>query len=341
MGTTADKLQYLIDAKSSISAAIEAKGGTVPQELSGYGAAIEALPSGGGDPEKLTYVLYEDNTISSYLLEGVIRGESISHPCPEFQNGKLVQLGNAVTEIGQFAFFGISTITTVTIPESVLRIGGGYGAGRTRGAFQNCAGLSSITIPDSVTSIGIGAFRNCSGLTSVTIGNGVTSIGNAAFNGCSGLTSITIPDSVTSIGSDAFSDCSGLTSISIPNRVTSIGQFAFYHCSGLTSVTIPDSVTSIGTSMFSNCTGLTSITIGNSVTNIGNNAFGNCSNCLIYDFSNHTSVPTLANVNAFADTNANKKIIVPDALYDSWKAANNWNSSTNGIVDAITKASEA
>ena len=80
-------------------------------------------------------------------------------------------------------------------------------------AFDGCSSLSSISIPNSVTNIGRYAFRGCNGLSSVTIGDGVTSIGNGTFSGCSGLTSITIPNSVTSIGSSAFSDCSGLTSI--------------------------------------------------------------------------------------------------------------------------------
>ena len=99
----------------------------------------------------------------------------------------------------------------------------------------------------------------CSGLTSVTIGNSVTSIGASAFKNCSGLTSVTIPNSVTSIGRDAFEYCSGLTSVTIGNSVTSIGDFAFLDCSGLTSVTIPNSVTSIGGYAFSFCSGLTSI----------------------------------------------------------------------------------
>jgi hypothetical protein len=170
MGSIAQKLQNIIDSKAAISAAIETKGGTVPTELTGYGAAIEALPSGGG---------------SDVVAKIVDR-----------------------------------TVTEVTA---------------------------------------------------------------ADLNGA------------TSIGTRAFSNCSDLSSISLPNSVTSIDNYAFY----------------------------------------------NCSNCLIYDFSNHTSVPTLASTNAFTNTNFSKKIIVPDALYDSWKAANNWNSSTNSIVGAITKASEA
>lgn len=100
------------------------------------------------------------------------------------------------------------------------------------------------------------AFYNCSRLTSVTIGNSVTSIGNEAFDGCSSLTSVTIGDSVTSIGNEAFYNCSSLTSISIPDCVTSIGTYAFNNCTLLTSVTIPNSVASIGTYAFYKCTSL-------------------------------------------------------------------------------------
>ena len=91
-------------------------------------------------------------------------------------------------------------------------------------AFYGRSGLTSITIPNSVTSIGDYAFYDCTGLTSVTIPNSVTSIGGSAFYGCSGLTSVTIPNSVTSIGGSAFYGCTGLTSVTIPNSVTSIGD---------------------------------------------------------------------------------------------------------------------
>ena len=120
-------------------------------------------------------------------------------------------------------------------------------------AFDDCSSLISITIPDSVTSIGDRAFLGCSNLKNVIIGNGVTSIGDYAFCNCSSLTSVTIGNSVTSIGWSAFSSCSSLTSITIPDSVTSIGRSAFSSCSSLTSITIPDSVTSIGGSAFSYC----------------------------------------------------------------------------------------
>ena len=126
-------------------------------------------------------------------------------------------------------------------------------------AFYGNIALTSVTIPDSVTSIGSYAFRECTGLNSVTIGNSVTSIGYEAFYYCTGLNSVTIGNSVTSIGSYAFRSCTGLNSVTIGNSVTSIGVRAFWDCTGLTSVTIGDSVTSIGDYAFSGCTNLTSV----------------------------------------------------------------------------------
>ena len=160
--------------------------------------------------------------------------------------------------------------------------------------------LTSVTIPNSVTSIGKYAFSNCKGLTSVTIGNSVTSIGEYAFSNCTGLTSVTIGNSVTSIGDYAFSNCTGLTSVTIPNSVTSIGEYAFYNCTGLTSVTIPNSVTSIGESAFENCKGLTSITIPNSVTSIGNQAFYGVPN-IVYNGTAKGSPWGAKNVNGYVD----------------------------------------
>ena len=143
--------------------------------------------------------------------------------------------------------------------------------------FYDCGGLTSITIPSSVTSLGRSCFWHCSGLTSITIPSSVTSLGRSCFSGCSGLTSITLPSSVTSLGDHCFDDCIGLTSITLPSSVTSLGDYCFYRCFGLTSITLPSSVTSLGEYCFSDCSGLTSITLPSSVTSLGKNCFYGCS----------------------------------------------------------------
>ncbi len=247
------------------------------------------------------YAFYKCSGLTSVTIPNSVTSIGISafYNCSGLTS---VTIGNSVTSIGNSAFSNCSglisiivdesnpsfssiegilynndattliycpiTKKTVTIPNSVTSIG--------YSAFSGCSGLTSVTIPNSVTSIGERAFSGCSGLTSVTIGNSVTSIGYYAFSGCYGLTSVTIPNSVTSIRERAFSGCSGLTSVTIPNSVTSIGERAFSGCSGLTSVTIGNSVTSIGYYAFDGCYGLTSVTIPNSVTTIVQSAFSNC-----------------------------------------------------------------
>ena len=194
-----------------------------------------------------------------------------------------------------------TTSTTYYIPSSLKSVTV-TGGNILRGAFYYCDRLTSITIPNSVTSIGNYAFYGCRGLTAVTIPNSVTSISDSAFRGCTGLTTVNwnatactsagsfsypifkdcsnlatvnIGDNVKIIPSYAFSGCTGLTSVTIPNSVTSIGDYAFDGCSGLTSITIPNSVTNVGSFAFVDCTKLTSITISNSVTSIGKRAFYN------------------------------------------------------------------
>ena len=201
----------------------------------------------------------------------------------------------------------VSIAGDLAIPQSL----GGYPVTAIlAGAFGDCTGLTSVTIPDSVTEIDYGAFSGCndalfdtttipgvqlvdgwavdhtyslSGHLDLT---GVRGIGYYAFEGCSGLTSVTIPNSVMKIGYHAFEGCSGLMSVTIPDSVTSIGGWAFYGCRSLTSVTIPDSVTSIRRGAFAGCGGLSSVTIPDSVTNITGNAFYDCSGLMSFAVGN-------------------------------------------------------
>ena len=154
-----------------------------------------------------------------------------------------------------------------------------------KGAFSDCSGLTSLTLPSGVTTIGREAFSRCSGLTSLTLPSGVTKIGNSAFFGCSGLISLALPSSVTEIGYYAFYGCSGLTSLTLPSGVTEIGHSAFFGCSGLTSFTLPSSVTKIGYSAFFGCSGLTSIYVyTEKLPETGTNVFDGCDakKCTVY-----------------------------------------------------------
>ncbi len=207
-----------------------------------------------------------------------------------------------------------TTSTTYYIPSSLKSVTV-TGGNILYGAFRNCTGLTSVTIGNSVTSIGDYAFDGCTGLTSVTIGNSVTRIGSSAFSGCTGLTRVTIGKGVTSIGESAFYGCYRLievynkSTLSITAGSSSYGDIAYYaknvyknegesklttdengyviytdgdekilvaYHGTNTELILPSDITKINQYAFYNCKGLTSVTIGNGVTSIGNYAFYNC-----------------------------------------------------------------
>ena len=190
--------------------------------------------------------------------------------------------------------------------------------------FLNCYNLTSIVIPDSVTSIGSYALYSCQSLTSIAIPSGVTSIGDDAFRDCFSLTSIDIPSGVTSIGDGVFMDCNSITSITIPNSVTSIGASAFYNCSNLTSINIPSGVTSIGNAAFYYCSSLTSIDIPSGVTSIDDYTFNGCSS-LTSIVCNATTAPTISNA-TFSGVKTGGTLTVPSGStgYDTWMGTSSY-----------------
>mgnify|MGYP003304875009 CR=1 FL=1 len=186
-------------------------------------------------------------------------------------------------------------LTTAYIPETFVYKGTTYEVvGIDDGAFANSP-ISSITIPNSVTSIGNGAFAGCKSLTSITIPNSVTNIGSGEykygfweglFSGCSSLKSIIVQDG--NLVYDSRNNCNaivetatntvvvGCQATNMPSSITSIGPGAFAGHENLTSIYMPTSITNIGHAAFQNCSALTSITIPNSVTSIGDEAFAYC-----------------------------------------------------------------
>jgi hypothetical protein len=171
--------------------------------------------------------------------------------------------GYPVTSIGTEAFF-LSSMTAVTIPDSVNNIG--------IYAFQACSSLTSVIIPNSVTNIGSGAFVGCGSLTNAVISTNLTYLVDNLF-AFSGLKNFVIPVGITNIGASAFDNCTQLTNVVIPTNVFSIGGYAFDDCHTMTSVTIPDSVSTLGSWAFAGGYNVTGLTIGNGITHIPGDAF--------------------------------------------------------------------
>ena len=272
----------------------------------------------------------------------------------------IIKFDNDVTTIGYGAFLDCYSLTSVTIPDSVIAIG--------NLAFRQCNSLTSVTIPDSVTSIGEEAFYECISLTSITIPDSVTIIGEHAFDSCFGLTSVAIPDSVITIGKCAFEDCSSLTSVTIGDSVTTIGWRAFESCTslvefkgkfiedngrvlvidgtlvafasaGLTEYTIPNGITTIGEWVFSDCSSLTSVTIPDCVTTIGYRAFYNCSSLTSVTIPD--SVTTIGE-GAFYECISLTSVTIPDSVTTiGWYAFEACSSLTSvTIPDSVTTIGE-
>ncbi len=202
-----------------------------------------------------------------------------------------IVIGEGVTGIGSYAFYGLKEVQQVSLPDSVSRIGAcafydcdslvhvDIPANVTvieAYSFAFCSALEEICMPDGITEIKDGAFSWCPVLTDLDLPASLREIGEDAFHGCGALTCITIPDSVTWIGEEAFSGCKNLEHVVLSSGLTSIEYGVFQDCKALQQVVIPDHVQSIGQYAFSNCQSLKRIQIPAEVTVIGNWAFRGC-----------------------------------------------------------------
>ena len=258
-------------------------------------------------PDSVTdigYDAFDDTSWYNNQPNGVIyAGQVVYKYKGEMPENTAIILNEGTKIINGYVFRDCMNLTSITIPNSVTEIG--------ISTFENCTNLEYMTMPNSVTSIGSSAFYGCSSLTSINIPGGVTRIWSDAFEGCSSLTSINISDGVTEIDSDAFKGCSSLTSITIPDSVTSIGYDAFRCCSSLKNINIPNSVTSIGDSAFYGCSSLTSINIPDGVTSIGNWTFEDCSS--LTSITIPDSVTSIG-FRAFEGCSSLTSITIPDSV---------------------------
>ena len=256
----------------------------------------------------LEYTLNEDNNSYSVVSVGTCQDTDIVIPS-KYED-------KPVTVIFANAFNGYTSLKSITIPESVTSIGedafyntayyndeekwengvlyigthliraktsinGTYTIKDgtkciASSAFYECDNLKSITMPESVTTMGSGVFWKCKKLENVVLSSNLTSIESWTFYQCDILSNIIIPDSVTLIGSSAFAYCNKLKTVQMGKGVNTIGGKAFYECNSLTSIEIPNSVETIGDEVFWNCYNLERINIGSGVTSISREAFYNC-----------------------------------------------------------------
>ena len=266
-----------------------------------YGGCGKVDVEAGLDGSQVTWALSKSDGSDNYdILTISGNGQMADYKKMTQQPGhdfrtqiKTIIIGKGVKCIGNNAFNGFSSLTSVTFEDNseLTSIG--------EKAFYKCTGLTSFSIPEGVTTIGGSAFKYCTGLTSFSIPESVTTIGSYAFKGCTGLTSITIPASVTTIGDEAFSKTGWYKAqpdgvlyldnwligykgdqptgeLIIKDGTKGIADYVFCECTDLTSVIIPGSVTIIGNNVFEGCTSLVSLNIPSSVTTIGRYAFYGC-----------------------------------------------------------------
>jgi len=356
---------------ADVDFALTLKGGSTSQIITFADPAVKALCVANWDTDG-------DGELSEAEAAAVTDLGKVFKDNTEITSFNELQYFTGLTSIGFRAFYGCSSLTSITIPSSVTSIGDQ--------SFMYCKGFTSLNLPDNLTSIGNVAFEDCSGLTSVNIPGKVTAIGWFAFAGCR-LTSVFIPDSVTAIGSgafccdnsitsikvgegnkyfdsrnncnaiietatnkliaacknsfipdgiktiggNAFCNCIDLSSITIPNSVTSIGEEAFAG-TGLTFISIPNSVEKIVSEAFYGCENLTNVIIGNGVTSIGSRAFKHCSSLTdVYCYAEN--VPSTRS-DAFENSSiASATLHVPAGSVEAYKATTPW--SDFGTIVAI------
>lgn len=181
----------------------------------------------------------------------------------------------------------------ITIPEKVTYKERTFAIVSINGAFKNCNALTSVIIPECITSLGTDTFSGCESLYEIIGMTGILEIGDFCFNCCTSLYFIDLPDKLTKIGSFAFSNCKQLSSLNIPSGITVLSTGLFYGCTSLNDFKIPPRTISIEDDVFKNCTNLSEIIIPSSTTTINNGVFFGCVNLKKVIFEDSSSTLSL------------------------------------------------
>ena len=220
--------------------------------------------------------------------------------------------------------FQNTDITSISLPNSITSLG--------NNCFDFCYNLISVKLPDNITSLGDNTFRNCNKLSSIKLPNTLTSLGEYCFESCHGLTSLLLPNSITTLGWGCFLSCYNLKTITLPNNITDLPGSCFAHCYSLSQITLHESITSLGIGCFSSCSSLTSIKLPKSINKIdggnlpGNGCFEDCSNlkevtCL-WDNLDGIDVHHKTFNNIFSEA----KLYIPKGTMAMYKAKEPWSN---------------
>ena len=263
-----------------------------------------------------TAFAYTDIT-SIVIPEGVTRiGKDAFAECSGL---KSVVLPSTLTEIGDGAFTNCSALSSVVLPDSLASLG--------TGAFSGCQALATVNLPKKLIEIPAMAFDGC-GMTSLSVPGTVTAVGDSAFSHCKDLVSATLPDSVATLGTGVFSGCTALESVTLPKGIAAIPEHTFYE-SGLKTYAVPQSATSIGASAFRGCARLASVGFHDGITDIGESAFADCG--ALRQITLPKAITTI-NTQAFSKCAALESVEVPDGVWGIGNQAFEYCTSLKTVV---------